>query len=68
MLHVICTRLCLGCLSVRVGDISRRSEEIVKKSRTAPLIAIIIIIIIESTDCGSIGVALGIDLASSGPV
>ena len=30
MLHVICTRLCPGHLSVRVGDGSRRSEEIVQ--------------------------------------
>ena len=45
MLHVICTRLRLGHLSVRVGDSSRRCEEIVKKSRIAPLNAIIIIII-----------------------
>ena len=31
MLHVICTRLRPGHLSVRVGDSSRRCEEIVKK-------------------------------------
>ena len=31
MLHVICTRLRLGHLSVRGGDSSRRSEEIVGK-------------------------------------
>ena len=31
MLHVICTRLRLGYLSVRVGDSSRCCEEIVKK-------------------------------------
>ena len=43
MLHVICTRLRLGHLRVRVGDSSRRCEEIVKKSRIAPLNAIIII-------------------------
>ena len=30
VLHVICTRLRLGLLSVHVGDGSRRSEEIVK--------------------------------------
>ena len=48
-LHVICTRLRLNHLSVRVGDGSRRSEEIVKHSRTAPLNAIIIIIIIVIT-------------------
>ena len=34
-----------GHLSVRVGDSSRRSAETVKKSRTAPLNAIITIII-----------------------
>ena len=45
MLHVICTRLRPGNLSVRVGDSSRRCEGIVKKSRIAPLNAIIIIII-----------------------
>ena len=45
MLHVIFTRLCLGHLSVRVGDSSWLSEEIVKKkkkkkkkTRTAPLL------------------------------
>ena len=31
MLHVICTGLQLGHLSVRVGDSSQRSEESVKK-------------------------------------
>ena len=46
LLHVICTRLRPGYLSVRVGDGSRRCEEIVKKSRIAPLNAIIISIII----------------------
>ena len=46
MLHVICTRLRSGHLSVRVGDGSRRSEEIVRKSRIAPFNTIIIIIII----------------------
>ena len=45
MLHVICILLRLGHLSVRVGDSSRRCEEIVKKSRIAPLNAIITIII-----------------------
>ena len=35
-----------GHLSVRVGDSSLRSEEIVQKSRIAPVSAIIIIIII----------------------
>ena len=49
MLHVICTRLRPGHLSVRVGDSSRRCEEIVKKSRIAPLNANIIIIIIRDT-------------------
>ena len=34
-------------LSIHVGDGWRRSEEIVKKSRIAPLNAIIIIMIIE---------------------
>ena len=42
MLHVMSTRLRPGHLSVRVGDGSRRSEETVKKSRIAPLSAIII--------------------------
>ena len=46
MLHVICTRLRPGHLSVPVGDSSRRCEEIVKKSRIAPLNTIIDIIII----------------------
>ena len=48
VLHVICTRLRPGHLSVRVGDSWRHCEEIVKKkkSRIAPLNAIIIIIII----------------------
>ena len=55
MLHVIsalclarnfCTRLRPGHLSVRVRDNSRRSEETVNKPRTAPLNAIITIIII----------------------
>ena len=35
MLHVIYTRLCPGHLSVRVGDGSRRSEEIVKTTNCA---------------------------------
>ena len=35
MLHVICTRLCSGHLSVRVGDSSRCSEVIVKISNFA---------------------------------
>ena len=43
---MICTRLRPGHLSVRVGDSSRRCEEIVKKSRIAPLNAIIMFIII----------------------
>ena len=42
---MIFTRLCHCHLSVRVGDSSQHSKEIVK-SRTAPLNAIIIIIII----------------------
>ena len=37
MLHVICTRLCLGHLSIRVGDGSQRSEERVKNSQIAPV-------------------------------
>ena len=45
MLHVICTRLSPDHLSVRVGDGSRRSEEIVEKSRIANLYAIIIILL-----------------------
>ena len=54
VLHVICTRLRLGQLSVRVGDGSRRSEEIVKKKkkkkkiRIAPFNEIIIIIAVPS--------------------
>ena len=47
MLHLICTRLRPGHFSVRVGDGSRGSEEIVKKSRIAPVNAIIIIVIIN---------------------
>ena len=46
MLHVICTRLRLGHLSVCVGDASQCSEEIVKNLACAPLNAIIISIII----------------------
>ena len=46
MLHAICTRLRLAHLSVRVGDSSRRCEEIVKKSRIAPLNVIVIIVIV----------------------
>ena len=46
VLYVICTRLRPSHLSVRVGDGSQHSEEIVKKSWIAPLNAIIIIIII----------------------
>ena len=41
---MICTRLRPGHLSVRVGDGSRRNEEIEKKSRNAPLNATITII------------------------
>ena len=51
VLHVICTRLRLGHLSVRVGDSSPRSEEIVKKSQIVPFNAIIIIIIITIFEC-----------------
>ena len=43
VLHVTCTWLRPGHLSVRVGDGSRRSEEIVEKSGIAPLNVIIII-------------------------
>ena len=46
VLHVMFTRLCLGHLSVCVGDSLRRSEETVKKkkkSQTVPFNAIIII-------------------------
>ena len=43
---MICTGLCTGLLSVYVGDGLRRSKEIVKKSRTAPMNAVIIVIII----------------------
>ena len=46
MLHVICTRLRPGHLSVRVGDGSRRNEEIVTILDVVPLNAIVIIIII----------------------
>ena len=46
MLHVICTRLRPGHLSVRVGDGSRRSEEIVKL-QIAAFNAIIILVIFE---------------------
>ena len=42
MLHVICTRLHPGHLSVRAGDCSRRCEEIVKKSRISSVHAITI--------------------------
>ena len=48
VLHVICIRLRPGHLSVHVGDSSRRSEEIVEKSRIVPFNAIIIIIINQS--------------------
>ena len=53
MLHVICTRLHPGHLSVRVEDSLRRTKDIVKKkkkkkkkSRIVPFNGIIIIIII----------------------
>ena len=46
VLHVIWTRLHPGHLSVRVGECSLRSEEIVKKSPIASFNVIIIIIII----------------------
>ena len=46
VLHVIGTRLRPGHLKVCVGDSSRRCEENAKKSRIAPLNAIVIIIII----------------------
>ena len=48
MLHVICTYLRPGHLSIRVGDGLRHSEEIVKKKKNpiVPLNAIIIIIVI----------------------
>ena len=48
-MHVICTQLRPGHLSVRVGDGSQRSEETVKKSRIAPLKAIITITITNIT-------------------
>ena len=58
MLHVIYTLLRSGHLSVGVGDSSWRSEEIVKRSRIAPLNLIVIMIImimmmIISTDLPS---------------
>ena len=43
---MICTRLHLGHQSVRVGDSSRGSQEIVIKSQTAPFNTIVIIFII----------------------
>ena len=49
MLYVICTPLRPGHLSVRVGDILRRSKEIVKKSRIAPFNAIVVVVIIIMT-------------------
>ena len=53
MLHVNCTRLRPGHLSVRVGDSLRRSEEIVKKkSPFAPFNAIIIITNDDDNDDG----------------
>ena len=64
MLHVICTRLRLGHLNVRVGDSSRRCEIVKKKkkkkkkSRIVPLNAIIIIIIIIKV-AGKISVTRG---------
>ena len=55
MLHVICTRLRPGHLSVRVGDSSRRSEDRdCKQSGIAPIIIIIIIIIIISSSSSSL--------------
>ena len=52
MLHVICIRLRPSHLGVRVGDSSRRSEEIVKKNlelRVLNANIFIIIIIITTT-------------------
>ena len=46
-MRVICTRLPLGRLSVRAGESSRRSEEIVETTRLAPLNVIIIIIAVS---------------------
>ena len=60
MLHVICTRLRPGQLSVRVGDGSRRSEELVKRNRFAPSSAIIIIIIITISNV-RLGVVVTVD-------
>ena len=50
IMHVTCTPLRPGNLSVRVGDGSRRSEEIVKKSRFAPFNAIVVVVVINN--CG----------------
>ena len=44
MLHLNCTRLRPGHLSVRVGDSSQRSD--CKKSRIAPWNAIIVVVVI----------------------
>ena len=49
MLHVICTQLRSGHLSVRVGDSSGRREEVVENLElrlSMPLIIVIVIIII----------------------
>ena len=46
VLHVICSRLCLGHLSVRVGEVRGAVRRLLKKSVIVPLNAIIIIIII----------------------
>ena len=44
MLHVVCTRLHPGHLTVRVGDNSRRSDGIAKKSRIVLFKAIMMMI------------------------
>ena len=46
VVHMICTRLHLGHLSVHVGDSSQRSEEIVKKILKAPLKLMIMMILL----------------------
>ena len=75
MLHVIRTRMRLGHLSLRVGDSSRHSKEIVNKSGIAPfsatiititIIIIIIIIIISSSSSSGGGGGGGRSSSSRG--
>ena len=62
---MICTRLRPGHLNVHVGDGLRRGEEIVKKSRIAPLNAINIVVVVVVVVVVTIIISLSSSSSSS---